>query len=222
MNNAVNLKTHASAGITLTTKKHFGSQSRRGASHLHYSLIATYRKSVSSNTDYHKYRVLVDFIGSRYLGRITILFIVDGLFSGGGSELAFSVKYFIPPFKNDWCSSIFVSQDQAALESVCYDFLRNEWNGIYNHDLSNNEYNNMPNVNGIDDFLHQAAEKSNWPEGIIYDPDNEGEPLSSLGVHEHWNNAESKQYSRNMGAGKGIELISLPDTLVRTKLSKNK
>ena len=31
---------------------------------------------------------------------------------------------------------------------------------------------------------------------------------SSLGVHEHWNNATDKQYTRNLGTGTGIELIS--------------
>ncbi len=33
--------------------------------------------------------------------------------------------------------------------------------------------------------------------------------MDSLGVHEHWNNAVDKQYSRNLGAGRGIELIRL-------------
>ena len=31
--------------------------------------------------------------------------------------------------------------------------------------------------------------------------------LTVLGVHEHWNNPVDKQYSRNLGAGEGIELI---------------
>jgi hypothetical protein len=31
--------------------------------------------------------------------------------------------------------------------------------------------------------------------------------LASLGVHEHWNNATDKQYTRNLGMGDGIELI---------------
>ncbi|MBN2105488.1 hypothetical protein JW835_15725, partial [bacterium] len=35
----------------------------------------------------------------------------------------------------------------------------------------------------------------------------DGTRLSSLGVHEHWNNAADKQYSRNLGTGEGIELI---------------
>jgi hypothetical protein len=219
MINVANLKPHAIAGITLTAKNHFGSQSRDGASHLHHSLIATHEKGVPSNTGYHKYRVLVDLMGSKYLGQNTMLYIVDGLYGGGGSELQGPVKYFMPPFNNNWSSSIFISQDQVALESVCYDFLRTEWNGINNHNASNNEYALMPNVNGVDDYLHQAADSSNWPAGIVYDPDKSGKPLTSLGAHEHWNNAENKQYSRNLGFNKGIELVSIPDTLVKTKIS---
>jgi hypothetical protein len=41
-----------------------------------------------------------------------------------------------------------------------------------------------------------------------------------LGVHEHWNNPDQKQYSRNLGSVRGIELISIPDTLVKNKASK--
>jgi hypothetical protein len=33
--------------------------------------------------------------------------------------------------------------------------------------------------------------------------------LASLGVHEHWNNASDRQYSRDLGIGEGIELIKL-------------
>jgi hypothetical protein len=33
--------------------------------------------------------------------------------------------------------------------------------------------------------------------------------LSSLGVHEHWNNAQEKKYSRNLGQGQGIELVTV-------------
>jgi hypothetical protein len=29
-----------------------------------------------------------------------------------------------------------------------------------------------------------------------------------LGVHEHWNSTAGKQYTRNLGTGAGIELIS--------------
>jgi hypothetical protein len=160
-------------------------------------------------------------MGSKYLGKNTMLYMVDGLFGGGAVETKIPVKYFMPPFNNDWCNSIFVSQDQVALESVCFDFLRTEWNGINKHNPLNNEPETGPNINGVDDYLHQAADSSNWPTGILYDPDHSGKPLSSLGVHEHWNNAETKQYSRNLGYGSGIELVSIPDTLVKTMFSEN-
>jgi len=214
--NTALLKPHVSAGISLTAKNHFGSQARATASHLHYSLVSR-GGGVASNGGYHKYRVQVDLMGSKYLGQNTLLYLVDGLFGGGGSETKPPVKYFMAPFNNDYCNSIFVSQDQVALESVCFDFLRTEWNGINKHDPINNTPENGPNMNGVDDYLHQAADASNWPAGIVYDPDNSGKPIPSLGTHEHWNNAEKKQYSRNLGFDKGIELVSIPDTLVRNK-----
>jgi hypothetical protein len=73
----------------------------------------------------------------------------------------------------------------------------------------------MPNAYGVDDYMHQAADPSNWPNGIVYDPDNSGKPIPVLGVHEHWNNAVDKQYSRNLGNGNGIELVSIPENLVK-------
>jgi hypothetical protein len=210
MINVANFKPHTGTGITLNAKNHFGSQSRAGAFHLHYSHICQLESKPPTNPGYHKYRVLVDLMGSKYLGRNTLLFVIDGLYPGGSNEVGPPVKYYMPPFNGDWASSIFLSQDNVAIESVCYDFLRNEWNGTYSHDPSNNHLENWPNINGVDDYLHQAADSVNWPEGIIYDPDNSGKAISSLGVHEHWNNAVNKQYSRNLGKSYGIELISIP------------
>jgi len=59
----------------------------------------------------------------------------------------------------------------------------------------------------VDDYLHQAADPTKWPEGFNYNPDGDGVALPSLGVHEHWNNAQDRQYSRNLGTGDGIELV---------------
>jgi hypothetical protein len=222
MINLASLKPHGSAGISLMAKNHFGSQARQNASHLHYALIApsweTFPREVGnpSNGGYRKYRVLVDLMGSCYLGRNTMLCIVDGLFGGGADETRGPVRYFMPPFNNDWSSSIFISEDQVALESVCFDFLRSEWNGIHKHDAANNVFEAGPNMFGVDDYLHQAADSKNWPEGIIYDPDNCGKPLRSLGVHEHWNNQDDKQYSGNLGKKNGITLVSIPDTLIKS------
>lgn len=216
--NVASLKPHTWAGITLNAKNLYGAQARTGAGHLHYSLVASFTDGKISNGGYHKYRALVDLMGSRYLGRNTMLFIVDGLTGGGSGQNSVPVKYFMSPFNNDWSNSIFISQDQVALESVCYDFLRAEWNGINTHDKRNNRWETMPNASGVDDYLHQAADYSNWPDGIIYDPDNSGKPIPSLGVHEHWNNADNKQYSGNLGLTGGIELISIPESLVKSKI----
>jgi len=73
----------------------------------------------------------------------------------------------------------------------------------------------MVNTKGVDDYIHQVADPSKRPADIFYDPDNSGKTFGSLGVHEHWNNATDKQYSRNLGTGKGIELVSIPDNLVK-------
>ena len=209
------LKSHGAAGISLTAKSNFGNIGRPTAGHLHYSHIANRREGQPTNAGYHKYRVFVDLMGSKYLGQNNLLWVVEGLFGGGASEVKGPVKYFMPPFNNDWSNSIFMSLDPVAIESVGYDFLREEWNGNRHHDAVNNDWEGMPNVNGVDDYLHQAADPSNWPEGIIYDPDNTGKPLPVLGVHEHWNNPVDKQYSRNLGTGEGIELVSVPDSLVK-------
>jgi hypothetical protein len=214
------LKPHGAAGISLTAKLNFGNIGRNGAGHLHYSHVANRREGIPNNTGYHKYRVFVDLMGSKYLGQNSVLWCVEGLFGGGSSEIKGPVKYFMPPFNDDWSNSMFLSLDPVAIESVGYDFLRTEFDGVHKHDAVNNEWENIPNAFGVDDYMHQAANPANWPEGIVYDPDNSGKPITVLGVHEHWNNPIDKQYSRNLGTGKGIELVSIPENLVK-KGNKN-
>jgi hypothetical protein len=67
-------------------------------------------------------------------------------------------------------------------------------------------------MNAADDYLHQAADTTNWPAGIRYDPENDGTVLASLGTHEHWNDSLHMQYSRNLGTGNGIELVGAGGT----------
>jgi multidrug efflux pump subunit AcrA (membrane-fusion protein) len=55
---------------------------------------------------------------------------------------------------------------------------------------------------------YQAAQAAKPPSGTIYKPS--GEALASLGVHEHWNNAVDRKYSRNLGKSEGIELVLAP------------
>ena len=208
MINIAALKAHARGGITLCAKLHFGSHGAHneewGSFHLHNGLIATEGNDALSSGvrgEYGMYRVLVDLMGHEKLGRNTVLFIVDGLW-GGVEATDRGYKWKSAPFNNDWPNSLFVSQDEVALESVCLDFLRAEA-------LVNPAFQNRPFFPAVDDYLHQAADKANWAKGITYDPEDDGTEMpASLGVHEHWNNATDKQYSLNLGIGNGIELIS--------------
>jgi hypothetical protein len=58
-----------------------------------------------------------------------------------------------------------------------------------------------------DNYLHEAAQAAKPPSGTSYAPDGSG-TLASLGVHEHWNNATERKYSRNLGRKEGIELVA--------------
>jgi hypothetical protein len=196
------LKAHGCSGVTFSAKNHFGSITSNTASHLHAGLVGS-RNDKPYRLDYGMYRVQVDLMGSKYLGRNTLLCIVDGLW-GSPEAIETPVKWQMEPFNNDWPNSIFVSLDQVALESVCFDFLR------YEVKVGLPQWKNRPNMaQGVDDYLHQAASEEFWPEGITYDPDKSGTPIPSLGVHEHWNNPFDKNYSRNMGKSNGIELIKI-------------
>jgi len=205
MINIACLKAHACAGITLCAKNHFGSHTRESAQHLHPGILSQ-KNDEKTWVGYSKYyRVQVDLIAHELLGGNTMLFIVDGLWGGKeGWDDTPPVKWKMQPFNTHFPSSIFMSLDQVALESVCYDFLRVESN-------TSKWSPNRANYNGVDDYLHQAADKSNWPTGINYDPENDGTIIGSLGTHEHWNDSIKKQYSRNLNpsTGKGIELKQL-------------
>ena len=220
--NVANLKPHVVNGISLTAKNHFGTQRQRddiGAGNLH---PGTLNGNVpAQNLGWGKYRVLVDIMGNEFMGDNTMLFLVDGLLGGGANETKCPVKYFSDIFNGeghadgDWANSIFASQDEVALESVCQDVLRAEWNGKNRHSSNNNENENSAWWAGVDDHLHQAADPANWPEEIkrgvsfagYYPNLDSDEPIGSLGVHEHWNNATDRQYSRNLGKKEGIELV---------------
>jgi hypothetical protein len=206
------LKKHHRGGISLSCKNHFGTfvPFKGSASYLHYSLPCPDGKADVSNGEYGAYRIFVDFIGHKDLGGKTILYLVDGLWTTTNWAHP-PIKWSLDPFNNDYPSSLFASQDPVAIESVGFDFLREEFDtdhpteGAYD---PTDHTGPFPQYAGVDDFLHQAADSANWATGITYDPENDGIPLSaSMGAHEHWNNATDKQYSRNLGADTGIELV---------------
>jgi hypothetical protein len=200
------LKGHKRAGMTMFAKNHFGSHTRADASHLHMGLIDPIETEYNiSRRDYGMYRVQVDMMSSKMLGGKTLFYLMDALWPSD-QEISYPKKFEMQPFNNDWMSSVFASLDPVAIESVGYDFLRSEFTSTRNINDGAGTYVQKP---AADDYLHQAADSSQWADGIKYDPDNNGIYFASLGVHEHWNNEIDKQYSRNLGTGNGIELIKV-------------
>ena len=193
--NLASLKGHYNqAGITLCAKNHYGSLRQPNAGG-YYDMHSDTPVSVPASGSY---RNMVDLMGHRDVGGKTFLCLIDGLYTGKHATSYpnnLPRKWQMEPFNNDWCSSIFASQDQAAIDSVGFDFLIAEW-----------PEPGGPAHAGTDDYLHEAALANNPPSGTFYDPENDGTRLSGLGVHEHWNNPADKQYSRNLGTGNGIEL----------------
>lgn len=196
--NIPTMKGHKRAGITMFAKNHFGSHMRDNAVHLHGGLVDPTEKGDYVRYTRNQYRVQVDLMGHDMHYKKGLFYLMDALYSGSEATDP-PRKFAMAPFNNDWTSSLFLSLDPVAIESVGYDFLRTEF-----HAGSKYPYPAKP---AVDDYLHQAADKSEWPEGVVYDPESDGTPIPSLGVHEHWNNADEKKYTRNLGTGAGIELV---------------
>jgi hypothetical protein len=193
------LKSHARAGITLSAKNHFGSLVRspvgdwRGQRYNYYDLHTNIEGSLPGRSHY---RTLVDLMGHEGIGRKTVLYLVDALY-GGKDWDGTPFKWNMAPFGGDWPSSLFASQDPIALDSVGFDFLLAEWPA---------EVSVWDGA--AQDYLHEASQADSPPSGTFYDPERDGTRMASLGVHEHWNSAAGKQYSRNLGTGAGIALVS--------------
>jgi len=107
----------------------------------------------------------------------------------------YAVQVDMAPFNNNWPASLFLSMDEVAIDSVAFDFLSQQWP---EHALGNE---------GVQDYLHEMALADSPPSGTLYDPENDDTAMASQGVHEHWNNATDKQYTRNLSTGNGIELV---------------
>ncbi len=161
-----------------------------------------------------QYRPLVDLNGHKDMGGKTILYMLDGIFTGRGWASA-SSKWGVMPFcstpacataDKNWPGSFFLSMDEVAIDSVAFDLLslRTDWTEVLQ-------------AEGVQDYLHEMALADNPPSGTFYDPEGDGTRLASMGVHEHWNNATEKKYSRNLGTGNGIELLYLPKTTLIRK-----
>jgi hypothetical protein len=216
--NVPSMKGHRWGGVTMFAKNHFGSNTSDGSWQLHKGLMKPDNDPLRAG--YRLYRVFVDLMASKYLGGNTLLYYMDALWSTS-YEHQKPQKFRTTPFNNDWCSSLLFSLDPVAIESVGLDILQKEFTveEIDNNKDTPDRYTYVQ-WEGVDDYLHQAADSVWWPEGITYDPDNSGTAIGSLGVHEHWNNTTDMEYSRNLGTGDGIELIKLFQ--IPTSLEVNK
>jgi hypothetical protein len=195
--NAAVMKGHVLAGVTLCAKNHFGSVYRENTGsqdpHLGWNPSHLHGTVTVRNRPMGSYNPLVDLMGHRDLGGKTILNLIDALYAAPHQNEG-PQRWESAPFNGHWTASVFVSQDPVALESVAVDFFAAEKTAGYL-------------VGAVDNYLHEAARANQPPSGARYDPEGDGRPLESLGVHEHWNNPLKKQYSRNLGTGQGIELL---------------
>jgi hypothetical protein len=183
-------RAHGLMGITAAAKNQFGSVWFEGAGFTPRPL----HDFASRDLPMGSYNCLVDLIAHKHLGGKTLLYLTDFLYVAESQNIKV-IKY--KSFGDHWCSSLFASQDPVAIDSVALDFIRNE--------PTADECRGKP-----ENYLHEAALAEKAPSGTSYDPSQEGKPVTSLGVHEHWNNPTDKQYSRNLGKREGIELVAWP------------
>jgi hypothetical protein len=188
------LKGHVGQGVTLCGKNFYGAT----------SIDRNWRKNAHDNFNQDpqgkdKYMTFTDYLGHKDLGGKTLLFMIDGFYSARSQDgpPLIKDKWRMAPFNNRWCSSLFASQDGVAVDAVGLDFIRSEWPD--NPDLAYSEK-----------YLIESAMADNPPSKTFYDPERDGIRLKSLGIMEHWNNANEKKYSRNLGKNYGIELVYIP------------
>ena len=99
------------------------------------------------------------------LGGKTVLYMLDALIcatSEGASITEETARWRQAPFDGNYTSSVFVSQDPVASDSVGADFLINE-PAVTEH---NGALKDNPNV---ENYLHEAGLVEHAPSGNVYD-----------------------------------------------------
>lgn len=192
--NVALLKGHGGQGVTLCGKNWYGAT----------DINRNFRKNQHNNFNQDRggkprFMTFTDFMGHKDLGGKTMLFLIDGLYGSMDVNGAPSGRWKMAPFNNEWPCSLFGSQDGVAIDAVGIDFLTSEFPA-------------MPDVDYCDMYLVEAAMADAPLSGTVYDPEQDGKSLKSLGVLEHWNNPVDKQYSKNLGKDYGIELIYVHTT----------
>ncbi len=188
--------------LSMTGKNQFGSI--KGTPELHAAI------NTNQEGTPHAYSPIVDLAASPNLGGKTILYLLDGLYCGR-RHTSFPIHFPNAPFYNrvepyqnrDWPSCLLGSLDGVALDCVGLDIL-------YSQSKNNLDANNHPRIlirENADHYLQEMAMAPNPPSGTRYRQNGRG--IRSLGGFEHWDNDDSRQYSRNKDPknGTGIELI---------------
>ena len=193
------LKGHEISGITACAKNHFGSIQWPFKEH-NSSTVSQFRAQEGT------YSALVDLMGCPHLGGKTLLYLVDGIY-GMQTNVGSPRKdrdNWQDVFGGGWSSCYLMSQDPVAIECVCLDLLYAE----FGNELGFSGAPQFPkgSSTNCDNYLKQAALGQNTQYGD-YRPN--GIKIGSLGAFEHWNNVQMRQYSRNLGSKKGIELIEI-------------
>ena len=210
--------TNSDGSVTFPTK--YRTNPPTWATLHHYCAARDYNSTPKELWDLPKrdmgtYSVLVDLISNRDCGGKTFLYLCDGLVATYHQQcdVTLDERWYSAPFgggtkaTKGWTNSLFASQDPVAIDSVCLDFILAERAAALA--VGDNKWlKYMPDGHTTENYLVEAALANDAPSGIGYH-DGYGKPVGSLGVFEHWNNSTNKQYSRNLGADEGIELIPI-------------
>lgn len=192
------LRGHEICGITCCTKNNNGSIYWPARN---YWGPSVYHGFITKSRGFPAYNAFVDILAHNQVGGKHLLSFLDGIYSAEQSETNV-VRW--KSLGDHWASSVFISQDPIAIDSVALDFIRNEPNEFGVHSLYRGDQGHA------DNWMHEAALIENAPSGTKYDPEQDGSVVkTSLGVHEHWNNPTEKKYSRNLGKKQGIELVAV-------------
>jgi hypothetical protein len=167
------LKGHVGQGITFGAKNFFG------ATHIN---IDWKLSGGHPNSD-----TLKTFMTHRLLGGKVLLWCMDATYPNPNLDgIPPSEGWAEAPFLGSHGSSLFLSQDGCAAESVSLDFFYQHY--AWEVDGADNE--GTRGITGAQKYIEAAAR-------------------SGGGVFEHWNNSAERKYSRNLDPvqGKGIELV---------------
>jgi uncharacterized protein (DUF362 family) len=210
------MKKHWAAGVTLSFKNHFGSIDNCAALH---------RYTFPSHDDYTSaYNPLVDIYQNRHFGAKTVLTIGDGLYASKENQESIPQEWLT--LGAGAPNSLFFSQDPVAIDSVMYDFLKEE----ADVNPGGDDYLALAAQAGLGVHEHRASGASgpdDWYDRIDYVYVNVDSFVKLRGLwrdgtaYLYWNKpchpdlaGYRLHYTDEVGAGAGIagsSLIDVPD-----------